>query len=984
MKLQSLLFYIFLSLTLCYSGVAFSQPTWTYDPFGKSKKPVEYEDRLLGSEKTATKKFTWLRRFTQNNITHYNFYYNAKNKINGVIENARENNTDDFTKLLPYYPINLDNTVTQNVELDSVVDKSTTAILIHDLRSDWVDDMYMLIGRSYFYRKLFDSAALTFQFINYNLFPRKKKDADDRIIGENNRSASSFLSIADAEKRNIIQKILTLPPVRNEALIWLVRTFIEQEEYGDAAGMIEILQHDPKLPKRLKAFLNDVTGYWYYKQKMYDSAAVYLEKGLPNYENKQDRSRQLFLLGQLYEMSGNLSKSSSYYSIAAHKTNDALLDIYANLNNAKMYKNNGDQKELDKSIDNLLRMSKKDKFESYRDIIFHSAAMLSLKKNDTINCIAYLNKSLHFNENNAIYKNKAHLQLGKISYDQKLYKDAADHYDSIDVNYLDANEDSSQVANRKTTLRSVSNELSKIQYEDSLQMIAAMSPEERDLFIKKLVKKYKKEKGEAVDEITSTNYLNSTNSSGVVDLFVNNSKGEWYFYNASSKSRGYNEFKSKWGKRENVDNWRRKVSMNAITSNLGGDKDPMSPDAVALSVGKPLENSYDALIQNVPLSEDLMNQSKHKVVQSLIHLAQLFELELRDYQQAINTYDIYLQRFPDSLQEGQIYLGLYHCYTKLGNASQATFYKNLLDSKFASSKYAKILNDPTSLQPEKNNPVFEKKYQEIYDLFIEGLYDSAIALKEKADCELGDHYWTPQLLYIWAIYSIKCTSDSEAILMLENIVNNYPTSLLSKKAQTLINVLNRRAEIEKYLSDLQVERVSEEDRILMPDEKNVQLKKSNDGTIKVPQKMDLSHAPIFNEAAVQMPPAFVNGPYKWYPSKKHLVVMLLDKVDGVYVNEAKNAFTRYNKQFKFDSVVISKDLIDAQRSLLVFADFEDAAAAMVYFEAIKKSASSEISWLSSNKYSFFVISEQNLQLLKSSKDLDAYKQLLKNVYPGKF
>ena len=34
-------------------------------------------------------------------------------------------------------------------------------------------------------------------------------------------------------------------------------------------------------------------------------------------------------------------------------------------------------------------------------------------------------------------------------------------------------------------------------------------------------------------------------------------KGEWYFYNTASRTRGQNDFKAKWGNRSNQDNWRR-------------------------------------------------------------------------------------------------------------------------------------------------------------------------------------------------------------------------------------------------------------------------------------------------------------------------------------------------------------------------------------------------------------------------------------------
>src|SRR5687768_2681819 len=97
-------------VAVTWSATAFCQPTWTLDPFGKEKKPEKYEEKTLGSEKTATKKFTKLRHFVQNNVTHYNFYFNANNKLNAVIERAKMAQKDDYSALLSFYPYSFENT----------------------------------------------------------------------------------------------------------------------------------------------------------------------------------------------------------------------------------------------------------------------------------------------------------------------------------------------------------------------------------------------------------------------------------------------------------------------------------------------------------------------------------------------------------------------------------------------------------------------------------------------------------------------------------------------------------------------------------------------------------------------------------------------------------------------------------------------------------------------------------------------------------
>ena len=51
---------------------------------------------------------------------------------------------------------------------------------------------------------------------------------------------------------------------------------------------------------------------------------------------------------------------------------------------------------------------------------------------------------------------------------------------------------------------------------------------------------------------------------------------------------------------------------------------------------------------------------------------------------------------------------------------------------------------------------------------------------------------------------------------------------------------------------------------------------------------------------------------------------------------------------------------------------------------MKKAAPEEVSWLPANKYSFLLISEDNLQLLKTNKDFPAYIGALNKAFPGKF
>lgn len=171
----------------------------TYD----LQKPKAFENRKLASELTPEKKINPVKRAKQNIVTHYNFHFNARNKIEKVISNAKMGHKDTFTQLLSVFNYNLDNTAQQKQELDSVILKCNNGILLHDLRNDWVDDLYLLMGKSYFYQKKFDSAYDVFQYINYNFQPRDKDEAGmEKSIGSNLNNSGNVYTVSSKRKKN--------------------------------------------------------------------------------------------------------------------------------------------------------------------------------------------------------------------------------------------------------------------------------------------------------------------------------------------------------------------------------------------------------------------------------------------------------------------------------------------------------------------------------------------------------------------------------------------------------------------------------------------------------------------------------------------------------------------------------------------------------------------------------------------------------------
>ncbi len=253
---------------------SFAQPGTTVE----LKKPKKYEDRTLASEKSDQKKFGFGKRLYQDMVTHYNYYFNANNHLNDIVTNAKAVHADDYGKLLSFYNYDLNTTAASRGEIDSVIYHCTAGVLLHDLRNDWIDDLYFILGKAYYYRKNFDSALNAFQFINYAWAP--KDEGYDIPIGSNESGNNGVFSVASKEKTDVLHKTVMTQPVRNANFLWMARTNIETGNDSRAAGLLQVLQHDPNFPKRLQSRVERDAGLFILQSKKVGQCCLSFECGI--------------------------------------------------------------------------------------------------------------------------------------------------------------------------------------------------------------------------------------------------------------------------------------------------------------------------------------------------------------------------------------------------------------------------------------------------------------------------------------------------------------------------------------------------------------------------------------------------------------------------------------------------------------------------------------------------------------------------------
>ncbi len=984
---------------LCHS-FSFAQPGTTVE----LKKPEKYEDRTLASEKSDTKKWGKGRHLFQNMITHYNYYFNANNHLNEIIAMAKASHRDDYSKLLSFYNYDLNTTAQNASELDSVIYHCTAGVLLHDLRNDWIDDLYFLLGKAYYYRKNFDSALTSFQFINYAWAP--KDDGYDIPIGSNASGNNGVFTVAGKEKTDVLHKTIIKPPVRNANFLWLARTSIEAGNSGRAAGLLQILQHDPDFPERLQSELNESLAYLYYNENRYDSAAFYLDAALDDAANRFESARWEYLIAQMYARSGNTRQASDYFERCAGHTPDPIMEVNAYLNGIVV---NGDSTGniTEQKLNSLLNMGKREKYLQYRDVIYYAAARVEMQLNDTMAAKNLLRKSIGASIDNEQQKSLSFLMLADISYEGKKWMEAHRFYDSTGASYITDSMAMAQLNLRRPALDEIATNLTSAEKEDSLQQVAAMPEAERNAYVRKAWRQIRRAQGLSEEETDygGSNLNPSQNLQTQAQLFVNpSSSSEWYFNSTGLKSNGFGEFRQRWGNRPNVDNWRRQSAVDRANTEqfqAGNDVDA-SPDGNAIfadsrsgqntSLQAAIPQSVDDLIAGLPLTPEKIVISKNNQSKAYYKSGVVFQEELRNYPAAIEMYQQMKETDDSSEYREPSLLNLYYCYTKLGDTYHADSALALLKKDYPEGKSLASLQSQGKKASEKSisNPV-TKAYQTIYNLFIEGNFAEAKQQKAVADSLYGNSYWTPQLLYIESVYYVSEHEDSLAIKELTNLETQFNSSPLAAKAATMIDVLKRRNEIESYLTNLQVTRNYDTSNAPIIN-LNTTETATNNRVERKPDSIVTTPPPVAKALAIKTDTAAAkpaNAPrsFSYNPADPQFVVLVLDKVAPVFAGEAKNAFNRYDKQTFYNMPQLNATTIklDDRYNLVLIGPFTDAIGAFDYVDKVKPVTAGKIlPWLTPDKFSYLMISQMNLDLLNENKDLEGYRSLIQKAVPGKF
>lgn len=924
---------------------------------------IKKKQKAYTNEKMLKRRWSVPRRIVQNTFTHYNYYFNADKKMDEAIANMLRAKKDNYDSLLALFPFNPDkDSAMLSSDMDSIIYKSSMGIQIHDPRTKWGDDLYLLLGQAYFYKGNYKEASASFRYV---LSLRDKKKKPNQSNSVYNKKTGKQLSIAQEDKDGFLA-FLKHRSVHNESLLWLSRTYTQMKQEGNAESVLDLLETDPNFPEDMQGRLALEKAFINLSQNDYKAAAEQLtivaaDNNLPDWV----RMRSAYIAGQIQQSRGEYVASAASFQKVVDLNPKIDMDFYARKNMAYSLMYAGGNQ--DEAVTSLKKVLKDGKYVPYYEQVYFVMGRLSANSGKYDEAIAYLNDGIRSPKSTPKQKGLSFATLGNVYYKIGRYEDAKMAYDSATVfaGVLPNDTMMLTAVKRSAALGSITTPLAQIKHLDSLIALAMLPEKEIRAEVRRYIRMLQERRADSIfksEQITTTG-----GGTGTTNTNSGNPYANWYFANGALMQQGVNEFKRKWGNRTLADNWRRSAAAgfgnnNAQASaNAGNEESNVELD----ENGIPTE---EALMVFIPRTAESIEEAKGAIRQAYMNAANAYIKDLEDYPPAIKVLDTLDKRFPNhEFKAESVYLR-YLAYMRMGKVQEATTYADELLQKYPDSKWAALVKPSESTgTPSAEQEDVTAYYEKTYAMILDRQYAWALDRVLQSKKLYTNPRYSKRFTIIEGIALAGMNKYGEADTLIRGFISSYPSDSLRPWADAILKYIEEKKPAAPVTGSVPATPPSGQaaGQVTPPA-----------GSLALPTTPP---PPLPGAMAGDVPPATVPASYVYRQDAEHYVLFVYGAMESRAAG-VKAAINDFNT-FKFSSLSLSTDMqqIKSDVGIVAVRSFKNLAAAKIYVNALRGTGQIFREY-KNTEYQLVFVSAANYPKLMADKDMKAYMQFYNANY----
>ncbi len=141
-------------------------------------------------------------QYYENLNSRFNGWFNANELVDESVATLEDQYKDNYNEILPIYEYTaVENADAVKADLDEAIKKVSVVVTLHKY-SDWVDDCYLLIGKSLYLKKDYEAAENAFEFYMDEFLPTGKRTSTKfKKKKKKSKSGKSSSEVKEANKR---------------------------------------------------------------------------------------------------------------------------------------------------------------------------------------------------------------------------------------------------------------------------------------------------------------------------------------------------------------------------------------------------------------------------------------------------------------------------------------------------------------------------------------------------------------------------------------------------------------------------------------------------------------------------------------------------------------------------------------------------------------------------------------------------------------
>lgn len=742
--------------------------------FNLLKKIIVFIALIVILVACSTENAGFLNRKYHGTTARYNGLFNANELLKSTLKTYYSSRKEDFYFILPVHPLPNESEVKGMLPaLDTAISKCTKVIRNHSMPSAenmfykeveynrWIDENWITIGKSMFYKRDYEKAFQNFQFV---------------------------------------KKFFLKDPSSYFAELWSAKILIEQEKYAEAKlsldGLSEVSQAQKKrklkeyLPKaftkkteekekqvRLKRSLQfdiyKANADLAIRRRDNELAINMLNLAIKKSPNVKEKTRLSYILAQLYQQEKQLDSAAIFYGKSVRPSAPFDISFNGRLNEAICSSGNG----MDRKLKIMLRDGKN---ATFKDQIYFALARVELNQNNKKQAKIYLTQSAFYSNNNKRQRAMAYETLGDLCFTDRDYLSAQKYYDSCSRFVTDDYPNGKDIKNKAVKLADLVRAVETATFEDSVQHIAKMSEKERNEYLKETLKKMK-------DEIQRKKELEAQK---LLDLQsqqnneAGNNANKFVFNNPKLRETGFKEFQKQWGPRENEDDWRRS---NKIIFNNNIEEDTTLLDN---ENQKEVKDSLtiEHLLADIPLSDSAFQTSRLKMQEAYYQAGVL-------YKEVLNESSLAAEQFESALAVKEINLtdlsAAFQLYKLNEQGGVANKYKNYIIVNYPNSDAAKYFEDPDFYIKQKTSlEQAQVNYLSLIEQYENEKYQDVLKASDKIIATEPANALRAEYLLLNALAFGQINENKQELLpRLKKIIEEKPGTPQATRAKEMLDIL---------------------------------------------------------------------------------------------------------------------------------------------------------------------------------------------------